>query len=742
MLDTQKILLLLILLFFRPSYATITIDGELNETEWHEAQLFNKLLVVEPYLLDEPRYQTETLITSNESGIYIGIKNYQPIDTRNTDVFPRDQTIESDKVELMLDFDNNAITAYSFQLGAGGSIRDGTFSSESGFSNEWDGNWSGAVSSNDEYWAAEFLIPWDVVSMKASDDGKRQLNWYLIRSIPNETQAYANVPTTEFRQRFLNDFETISLTDYSQSSLQLYAYATARKNIHNQDSSMDAGLDLFWKSGNGKQLTATVNPDFGQIESDSLVVNFSATEIFFNERRPFFTENQTLFKLPVAYGLRVIHTRRIGSRPDIGTDVATDIDAAIKFTDNHDQFTYGVFAASESSGNEFTGRDYFAGRFLHKTNHQTLGLTSTYVNRPDINRKALTNAINHEYQWSENITQKSLFAHSNTEYNNDKHTGIGLWTNLEHQINDNQKQGVIFAHYGKELDVNDFGFLPRNNLNAAFYTHNLKLTKYAESSKLQQREFQFNAEYIGNNNGVTTGSSMTFSDSWQFKNASSFNWDFNYYFKAADDLISRGNGLLNFDSGTRLGITYRSNNANKLRYHGYLQHLSQFETGTEFATHIHPSYFFQDNYSVSLGVFYRDANNWLNWIEGNQFGRYQRKLLNSSLDFNANFSPKQELRFRLQWIAIDAQANAHYQLNSQGDLLATGNEINDFSLSNTALQIRYRYEIAPLSNIYVVYSRGASIFDEKSESVFGLFNPGFENVNSDNFLVKFRYNFF
>lgn len=380
--------------------------------------------------------------------------------------------------------------------------------------------------------------------------------------------------------------------------------------------------------------------------------------------------------------------------------------------------------------------------FLHKIDKQTLGLTTTFVDRPDINRRAVTYAINYDYLFGEKITFKSQIIGSNIDDNNANSRGMGIWTTVEHQMNENQIQSLILNHFDEDLELNDIGFLPRNNLNSLFYTNSLKKTNYPIESKLQQREYTFNAEHLVNNFGDSLETSFRFSDNWQFKEANSISWDVKYETKGVNDLISRGNGLVNISSSNRLGITYRSNNAKKLRYHVFIRKIKGFDVGNEFETHIHPSYFFKDNYNVSLGIFYRDADDWLNWLEDDLFGRYQRKLLNSTLDFSANFSKKQELRFRLQWFAINAKANNHYQLDPNGDLQLTNESIEDFSLSNVAIQLRYRYEIAPLSNIFVVYSRGSGIFEENHESISNLFSPGFNNVNSDNFLIKFRYKFF
>ncbi|MGH7673684.1 MAG: DUF5916 domain-containing protein, partial [Gemmatimonadales bacterium] len=66
-------------------------------------------------------------------------------------------------------------------------------------------------------------------------------------------------------------------------------------------------------------LDATFNPDFGQVEADPAVVNLTAFEIFFEERRPFFIEGADLLG-----GRGTFYSRRIGAPPpgDAGADYA------------------------------------------------------------------------------------------------------------------------------------------------------------------------------------------------------------------------------------------------------------------------------------------------------------------------------------------------------------------------------------------------------------------------------------
>ncbi|WP_395373628.1 DUF5916 domain-containing protein [Marinicella sp. W31] len=739
----QRIISLLFLLFFNTMLcASITLDGVLDEPEWADAQSFTELLLVDPYVLSEPEFTTEILVLSNQNGIYFGIKNNQPQSTRNNDITARDRFISSDQNNIIIDFDNNSIAAYAFQVGSGGSIRDGIWSNENQFSAEWDGNWQAKTSSSDSSWITEIHIPWDVVSMKKSLADQRTVRWYFSRNVALRDQTYALFPADTNRQRFLSEFEPLTIADFSSSSLQVFGYATARNDFIDDDLSSDIGMDVFWKSGQGKQLSLTVNPDFGQIESDNLVVNFEPTEVFFNERRPFFTENQSLFDVRGAQSLRVLNTRRIGARPDAGNALASDIDAAIKYSDKRNNVSYGLFAANESSGDGFTGRDFYAGRFIHRTEHQSLGFLGTYTDRPDINRTAAVYSFDHEYLWNDTLRFNNQLVLTDINQDGQNSDDWGGRIRVNHQINANSNQQIELSHYGRDFEIFDFGFLRRNNLNTLSYSNSFRFNDFAEQSNNQRHEIRINADFKRNDDGKNLGAYFRFLDIWSFKDSSFLNWYIEYLSSGKNDLFSRGNGLLNTEPGYTASFTYHGKNSGKFRYHGFLDYTDTFLGGQGIATHIHPSYYFSDNYFITWEFNYTDTKNWLNWQNDDLIGAYERKFFDTILDFNANISQRQELRLRFQWLAIDATADQQFRLNGIGDLDPTEQPLNDFSISNTALQIRYRYELSPLSNIYIAYSRGGGFFREEKTSIGDLFSPGFDEVNSDNFLIKVRYKFY
>ncbi len=157
--------------------------------------------------------------------------------------------------------------------------------------------------------------------------------------------------------------------------------------------------------------------------------------------------------------------------------------------------------------------------------------------------------------------------------------------------------------------------------------------------------------------------------------------------------------------------------------------------------HIHPEYRFDDRFSTRLGLFFYDSDDWLVWDEDNRINGYRQKKLRVLLDFDANFDNKHELSLRFQWLALSAEGQNGYTVDPIGQLVVNRTEVEDFSISETAIHIRYRYEIAPLSNLYLVYSRGGTALLEENLSISSLFNPGWDLPDGHNLMAKIRYQF-
>jgi hypothetical protein len=100
------------------------------------------------------------------------------------------------------------------------------------------------------------------------------------------------------------------------------------------------------------------------------------------------------------------------------------------------------------------------------------------------------------------------------------------------------------------------------------------------------------------------------------------------------------------------------------------------------------------------------------------------------------------VRLKFQWIAIDAETLGSYTLDGMGRLDQSAISSSDFSVSDTAFQIRYRYQLAPLSDVFLVYSRGGFYGSESGdEGVSTLFSEGWQGVQVESVIAKIRYRF-
>jgi hypothetical protein len=98
---------------------------------------------------------------------------------------------------------------------------------------------------------------------------------------------------------------------------------------------------------------------------------------------------------------------------------------------------------------------------------------------------------------------------------------------------------------------------------------------------------------------------------------------------------------------------------------------------------------------------------------------------------------------RLEALGLDAEAKRAWRVAANGEPVRSADAIDDFALRNMGFQVRYRYEFAPLSYLYVAYVRGGSLFEagEGPYSLDDAFSGAFDLRDSEQLLVKLSYRF-
>ena len=139
---------------------------------------------------------------------------------------------------------------------------------------------------------------------------------------------------------------------------------------------------------------------------------------------------------------------------------------------------------------------------------------------------------------------------------------------------------------------------------------------------------------------------------------------------------------------------------------------------------IYPSDFLKINTQFRV----REESEWLNWIDGNKLASYDLQQKTISIDLNWFKDNKHEIRLKSQFVALKAKNPISLVVDSGGYLFKNGAEVSPFLRGVASFQIRYRYEIAPLSNIYLVYTKGGDMYeDDNKMNMSDIFQQPWEN---------------
>ena len=498
----RNISLIPLLLFSNLLLSTIVVDGKLDEEEWNSAQKITKFYQVMPFTLEEPEQSTIVLVYETEEGLFVGYKNYQPTETMRVQQHERDaDDANADKVGMSVDFDGDSLMAYSFTVSLGGSLWDAVYRNENESKKDWDADWVAKTSISEDVWYAEFFIPWTVAPMKTQTGDQRKIKISFWRMSLEISKGFATIKSNPRRSTFISTFNELNIKNFDVSNLDFFPYITASNEKTSNDTDIKAGAEVFWKIDSGSQLNVALNPDFGQVESDDVVINFSAMETFYADKRPFFSENQSMFDVDGYRFLYVINTRRIGASPDYNcSDYSselealcsssqegnTDINLAFRYTKVGQGYDLGFLGAFESDEAFSQGRDYFATRYRVKKENLSFGYLGTFTKNEVLGRNANVNTVDMVYLPTEDFRLYAILLNSIVEDNK----GYGLRVSIRKQLNQDLSTGLGIYYLDKDLDINDMGYLMRNDWIMIGGRTQLQKTDFNTTSNTLVRTYQ------------------------------------------------------------------------------------------------------------------------------------------------------------------------------------------------------------------------------------------------------------
>ena len=723
------------------AHADIVVDGTLDEPEWQDAIVCSDWGRTEPYAQDEPRYHNELRIASTPDGLIAAFTVDQPAAERRVKTrAPRDSSLTGDSVTLVVDFDANAQVGYEFSVGLGGGVRDGLVLNQNEFDRDWDGVWQHSVRETADQWVVELKVPWSTVSASASDAEQRTIGVYANRFLFERGERFACPSIDLAHPAFLTDLKHVAITrQRSKQSFDLVPYSTAASDLLHDSSSGKIGADIIWKPSPRLRLAAALNPDFGQVESDELVVDFSAIETSFTDKRPFFTEDQAIFDLRTPARGQLVYTRRIGAAPDDYSAGSADIDAALKLSGSTNSLLYGAFVAQEEGYSSGFGRMFAATRIATPFTHGRIGHLATWADRPLIERKALLNAIDGEVTPSDWWRFAGQVIRSDIDARGLRSTGYESWLQVDLNRSGSLSHTLTLLNIDDRFEMDDLGFLERNALRQVEWETNRRVAN--ESNKRINGETQrLYLQYRENTDGQRLASRVQLSRDVQYTSTWRAYQELRYIPRAIDDLISRGNGVVQLDRRAGAYMDVNTPRYGKWAYlfGGYVfqQGIKDYSAFVQLGVSWYPS----DAVTLGLTLIPEWSNDWLLWQRDNLFGSFSERRLD--FDFRVDWipAPRHELRMRWQWIGIEAEPQRALRSDARGQLSNAPDQLSAFTVSNLAMQLRYRYEIGPMSDLFFVYGRGGFNFMRDDErSLGGLFGSMFDVRDADQLLVKIRY---
>lgn len=752
--------------------ADIEIDGIVDEPVWSRINILDDMRVIVPDTLDAVPYDTDVKIFYTDRGLYFGFDMQQPADTLVQRISTRDNLqLNRDRVGITLDMSGEGRFGYWMMLALGDNQLDGTILPERQYNPDWDGAWYGATSITDDGWSAEFFLPWGQMAMPREDEA-RQIGVYVERGVAHLDQAWAWPAIPRSDPIFMGNLPLFELDGVNpRQQWSFFPYAATTFDAIDNASETEAGFDVFWRPSTNFQLTGTVNPDFGSAESDNVVVNLTANETFYPEKRLFFQEGQEVFNTtPRSTGrngkrFSIVNTRRIGARPrspDLPDGVRlptrerirpADLDAAMKLTGQVGSMRYGLLSAVEDES-EFRvgdarylqeGRDFTAFRMIYEDSggnaaYRGLGYIGSIVQHPDSD--AEVHAVDFHYltasgRW--NIDGQ--FAASDSD---DHGAGQGGFADIIYSPRQGIKHEFQLTYIDDKLDINDFGFQERNDSRELWYRF-----EWIKSDLELIRDFRLSPflRYEENAAGDRTNNAFPVINlSATLNNLDRISGGVFHFPERYDDLNSFGHGTYKIAARTNFNIGYTTNTARAVSYNLRYSANGEFAGGSNYQYGTGVTWRPQDNINLSTSLSYNDRNGWLLHQEDQNFTAFNADQWRGELNFDYFLTAKQQFRMALQWVGIQAEEDKFYHLPA--DALTRNRDLNkvskpagatdDFSLSQLNFQLRYRWQIAPLSDLFVVYTKGdsrrtvLSDFDE-------LFENSWDEPLGDSLVIKLRY---
>ncbi|MCS7181527.1 MAG: carbohydrate binding family 9 domain-containing protein [Thermoanaerobaculum sp.] len=304
--------------------STIRVDGYLDEPVWQQALVVDLPFEIDPGENTPAPVRTTCLLLSTPQALFVGFlaDDPNPAEIR-AHLSDRDRLFRDDFVGFMLDTFADKRKAYEFLVNPLGVQADAIRSETATEDPEdftFDAIWEAAGRITPQGYEVEMAIPFAALRFP-SHPGPKRWGFVAMRAYPRSLRRLlASAPVDRNNACTVCQFPELSGFASATPGRRLelnpsFAGFQSQRREAMQEPRMsprsrrgDTGFSLLWGLTSNLSLTATVNPDFSQVEADAAQLEVNRTfALFYPEKRPFFLEGAENFATP----MHIVHTRSL-----------------------------------------------------------------------------------------------------------------------------------------------------------------------------------------------------------------------------------------------------------------------------------------------------------------------------------------------------------------------------------------------------------------------------------------------
>ncbi len=289
--------------------------------------LAKQMLTVDKFIQREPKdgencsEHTQAYLGYTDKNLYIVFLAYDSNPRlMRARMLRRELIDDDDQVGFFLDTFHDHRHAYAFFSNPYGIQQDAIFTENAGYDQSFDTVWNTQAKISEQGYMVLFEIPFK--SLRFQPTGAHTWGILLSRVLPrNSERSYFPANSSKSQGWLIHEGDIAGFENISPGrNMQFMPYASvgAFRSLDERDPAGNRftgkhvdpkeGLDSKIVIKDSLVLDTTINPDFGQIESDDPQVTVNQRfAVFFPEKRPFFQENASYFQTP----LNLVFTRRI-----------------------------------------------------------------------------------------------------------------------------------------------------------------------------------------------------------------------------------------------------------------------------------------------------------------------------------------------------------------------------------------------------------------------------------------------